>query len=556
MGGSGGSGVMTPRIGDVLKALAGPDAAAPAARVLPDLALTGFWRDLAGRASPDAGETGPAEGPGGIVWIAAAPDLGALLVSSCEGCGGVCGGHSVGRGGDVLRGAAVKSGAGRATPEQMAGYLTKGFWIEKGEIPHRWDTAQSNVITVNLSAMSAETKLLVRAALEAWEAVADIDFREVAGRADITFTATGSGATATAVYETDGDMVRATVNISESFVRANGTAPGSYSMQTCIHEIGHALGLGHAVGYGIAGGTVFANDSWQLSAMSYTAQNENGMVGADRAVVVTPMMADIIAVQSLYGAPSGGPAAGNTVYGKGGTAGTYLGDVFAGQGAVLAKNALTIFDEGGRDRIDLSDDGAAQRVNLNGGTYSDVFGKKGNLAIAKGTVIEDYVAGSGSDRVTGNAAGNRIRGEGGDDSLAGRDGNDALDGGSGNDSLAGGRGADRLTGLSGDDRLRGEDGNDVLSGGAGHDMMTGGGGSDVFVFDGGQDMVIDFQDDADTLRIDDALFAGQTLTVGQVLAGYAKVAAGPVVFDFGGGNVLTVQGVTSVSALANDLEIV
>ena len=553
----GGSGVMTPGIGDVLKALSGPDAAGPEARApLPDLVLAAFWRDLGGVAPAGAEPTGPVAGIAGGAVIAPVPDLGALLVSSCAGCGGACAGHSVGVGGDVLRGAAVVANAGRATPEQMAAYLTKGYWIDKGEIPHGWDTAKSNVITVNLNGVSAETKLLVRAALEAWEAVADIDFREVSGRADITFAATGSGATTTAVYETDGDMVRATVKISESFVRANGTAPGSYSMQTCIHEIGHALGLGHAGGYGIAGGTVFANDSWQMSAMSYTSQSENGTVGADRAVVVTPMMADIIAVQSLYGAPSDGPTAGNTVYGKGATAGTYLGDVFAGRGGLLAKNALTIFDEGGRDRIDLSDDSAAQRVDLNGRTYSDVYGLRGNLAIAKGTVIEDYDAGSGSDRVTGNAAGNRIRGGGGDDSLVGRDGNDALDGGSGNDGLSGGTGADRLTGSSGDDRLRGEDGNDVLSGGAGHDTMTGGAGSDVFVFDGGQDVLLDFRDNADTLRIDDALFAGQTLTAGQVLAAYAKVAAGAVVFDFGGGNVLTLRGVTSVSALANDLEIV
>jgi serralysin len=606
----GGLGEMAPRIGDVLKGLAGTDSAGPAARLLPDPGLTVFWRDLAERAPLGAGETGPGAGPRDIVWIAAAPDLGVLLVSSCEGCGGACSGHRIASDGSVGAGQVEIARSATATPEQMAAYLTKGYWIEKGEIPHSWDTAASNVITVNLTAVSAQMKTLIRAALKSWETVADIDFREVSGRADITFTSNRSGANTTAVYETDGDMVRATVNISESWLKANGTTLGSYSLQTCIHEIGHALGLGHAGGYGISGGTIYANDSWQMSALSYTSQSENGTVNADRATVVTPMMADIIAVQSLYGKPTGGPTAGNTVYGKGATLGTYMDDVFAGRGASPGANAMTIFDEGGRDRFDFSADTKAQRVDLNGGAVSDVFGKKGNLVIAKGTVIEDYVAGQGSDNVRGNSAGNSIAGRDGADTLYGRDGNDTLDGGTGEDGLFGGNGTDRLLGSSGNDMLRGDAGadtldggeghdslrgdagddvlsgkngndrlagsdgadrlngdgghdalsgdagNDTLSGGSGDDTMAGGVGSDVFVFRAGRDAVRDFADNIDTLRIDDSLFGGQNLSAAQVIDTYAKVVGGAVVFDFGSGNTLNLQGITSVSVLVNDLEII
>lgn len=543
----------------------------------------------------------------GWASVAPAPDLGALLMSSCDGCCGPCGGHSVDQ---ITSAAQIQPTGGRATPDQMAKYLTRGFWLEKGEIPHEWNTARSDVITVNLTGVNADMKVLIRAALQSWEAVADIDFREVSGRAAITFSSQGTGATTNAVYQTDGTMTRATVIVGQSWVDKNGKSLGSYSMQTYIHEIGHALGLGHPGGYGIAGGTVFANDSWQISALSYTPQSTKGGVGADRAVAVTPMMADIIAVQSLYGKASGGVTAGNTTYGKGATLGIYLDSVFAGLGGSLAQNAMTIFDESGRDRLDLSADTAAQRVDLNGQTYSDVYGKKGNLAIAKGTVIEDYVAGSGADLVTGNAAANSIGGQDGDDTIWGRDGNDTLDGGSGNDTLFGGNGSDRLrggvgqdqaqgeggndaldggegsdalrgdagndlltggtgndhlAGGAGNDRLYGDDGDDVIAGdggndslwgGAGNDTLSGGEGADVFVFGAGLDLVSDFRDDTDTLLIDDSLFPGRTLSVGQVLDTFARVVNGAVVFDFGGGNVLTLAGVSSVAALRNDLEIV
>jgi serralysin len=455
---------------------------------------------------------------------------------------------------------------------------------------------------------------MIRAALEAWETVADIEFREVSGKADIRFSKDWSKATTDATYYASGpmkgDMVEAVVKIGQGYVDRYGTTLGSYSMQTYIHEIGHALGLGHPGGYGLNGGTLFANDSWQMSVMSYTAQGEVPALGADSAVAITPMMADIVAIQALYGKAKGGPTAGDTVYGKGATLDTYLDLVFAGKGASLSKNAITIFDEGGRDRIDLSPDTAGQRVDLNGGAYSDVYGKKGNLGIAKGTVIEDYVAGRGADRVAGNGAGNSIAGQDGNDTLYGRDGDDRLDGGAGDDRLFGGNGGDRLRGAAGNDVLRGEAGNDVLEGaegnddlrgdggndslwgltgndtvlggdgadrlyggggddrvdggngndlvwgGSGNDVMTGGAGQDVFVFDGGQDRVADFQDNADLLRVDDSLFAGQRLTVSQVIDTYAREVDGQVLFDFGGGVTLVVQGVSRASQLTDDLQIV
>ena len=63
------------------------------------------------------------------------------------------------------------------------------------------------------------------------------------------------------------------------------------------------------------------------------------------------------------------------------------------------------------------------------------------------------------------------------------------------------------------------------------------------------------ENDVDTLLIDDSLWGGGTRTADQILA-YARPFEGDVLFDFGGGNTLRVDGVSSVSLLADDLGIV
>ena len=90
------------------------------------------------------------------------------------------------------------------------------------------------------------------------------------------------------------------------------------------------------------------------------------------------------------------------------------GPVYAG-GPV----ALTLYDNAGNDTLDLRWDTDDQRVDLRPEAISDVLGLTGNLIIARDTVLENFVAGSGNDHVAGNDAANRLEGRAGNDTLHG-----------------------------------------------------------------------------------------------------------------------------------------
>ena len=204
--------------------------------------------------------------------------------------------------------------------------------------------------------------------------------------------------------------------------------------------------------------------------MSYFSQGENTTVSATKAEAVTAMMADVIAIQDLYGAAGAGSLTdGATTYGVGHTLGaSWLGQLFDavnGDGYAASYDgsdfALTISDIGGHDLLDLSNDTFAQNVYLGDEGISDVMGLTGNLIIARGTEIEDYNAGSGNDTVRGNGAANTISGNDGNDTLKGFNGKDVLSGGNGDDTLKGGAGRDFLKGGAGADVLNGGTGIDI-----------------------------------------------------------------------------------------------
>lgn len=237
------------------------------------------------------------------------------------------------------------------------------------------------------------------------------------------------------------------------------------------------------------------------------------------------------------------------------------------------------------------------------GVHVALWSPASNTGEAAGDIIHysvEVLEGSAFvDNLQGNSSANNLRGAGGDDLILGGFGDDTLTGGAGGDDLGGGEGFDvasyqgaaggvrialwnpslntgdavndtiradvevvegtafndtlegsaapnNLRGAGGDDRLYGGGGGDTLWGQAGNDTLTGGDGFDRFVFEtgGGADIVVDAVGGPGASDLILFIGFGPTYdTFGEAILAASEVGA-DVVFDFGGGQSLTLLNAT------------
>lgn len=239
---------------------------------------------------------------------------------------------------------------------------------------------------------------------------------------------------------------------------------GSFHGLTYLHELSHAIGLKHPHARGLEGQPRFpglnrgsniyrdaglhGQNAQPWTQLTYVDQKATNGAVPSRAeafgFLQTPGALDIAALQWMYGI-NPDAAAGNDVY-----------ELPTDNGEGVGWHS--IWDTGGRDRIDASRASAPVTIDLRnatldlspsaGGFLSRVQGVYGGFTIAHDwdghgfgepagiCVIEDATGGREDDWLIGNAAGNLLKGRRGDDVLyAGAAGPDRLKGGPGRDQF-------------------------------------------------------------------------------------------------------------------------
>lgn len=282
---------------------------------------------------------------------------------------------------------------------------------------------------------------------------------------------------------------------------SNSMGASGLSLQhTISHEMGHTVGLRDAEKSDLGGSP---QDTNQFTIMSYNQHLITNRYADELQIY------DIASLQYMYGSVEN--SAGNTVYSS-------FSDV-------NGTRMFSIWDSGGVDTIDASQQAAASLIDLRPGYFSsigdnaNVIWSSGgqepviisdgiqNVSNAFGTYIENAVGSEYDDVIIGNELSNHILGGGGNDVIFGSGSVSIHDTGAGDyrqigagtllavptaisdfisnprqqsDFIDGGAGSDYIVSGQGFNEIYGGSGNDLINA-AGGGMLNGGSGDDIII---------------------------------------------------------------------------
>jgi serralysin len=388
------------------------------------------------------------------------------------------------------------------------------------------------------SPMSEAEKAVARQSMVLWDDLIASKIVEKNGNgADILLANTTTGpAQAWAYYPGSGYKFQGDVWTADPSVNWTNEwlGYGGYGRTTLIHEIGHSLGLSHPGDYNFGddgpdpdtlpdpityeGDAFYAQDTNQYTIMSYFADQKSGGQAIDVSLGLlnspqTPMLHDILTIQSKYGAdPS--TRTGNT---------TYFANSNAGNGVYdLAQNPfpyLAVYDAGGEDTFDFSTANSGVFIDLRPGSFSSATAgfqtlAEANAATAAFNAVTDAAQGdfplwtaagyASWVSLVQNIGASRVLNDTGVSGItATSHRNIAIAYNTIIENAVGGSARDYLYGNDVSNKLSGNGGNDVLDGAKGNDIYTGGAGADEFRISeiGFNDKITDFTSGVDKIRL-------------------------------------------------------
>ena len=312
-----------------------------------------------------------------------------------------------------------------------------------GDLPGYYDPANDPDVQDG-APIAASQRALFREAFDHVETFIDVEYTQVTSPflADVVIgSSTQNGSQGFAFFPFQANGTSGIGTRAEDIFLSNvgPTDPanpdntiGGFGYLTILHEIGHTLGLDHP--FNEPNRLPLNVEDHRLTIMS----NNGSPTHPEEAT--TFQLWDIARLQEVY------PA--NTDFESGDTHWFF---------ARSDNNLQTLWDGGGTDTLNYSNQVISARIDLRNGRTSSLNGQEFALRIAYGANIENARGSQASDEITGNQTRNRLFGNAGNDDLIGLGGNDILLGGAGDDTYIFNSG-------DGNDIIReaGSDGIDVL----------------------------------------------------------------------------------------------